>query len=477
MTISIKRTKILATLGPSTSTPEKIKELMQAGANGFRLNFSHGSHEERLDQIKWIRDASEELNRPVAVLQDIQGPKIRLGALKDNHFDVKKGDEIVLDNAVEEHDGSATLPVQYNLADKVKVGEPVYIFDGKIRTTMIERASDTAIKLRVENDGFVMSKKGLNLPDTDFGGDILTEKDLKDIEFGATQDYDYVALSFIQSEEDINNLRQILVSHGSTAQIIAKIETKAAVEPETLERIVKASDGIMVARGDLAVEAGAEIVPVVQRQIVTLCRKYGKICIVATQMMASMVESPEPTRAEVSDVATATIMGADTVMLSDETANGQYPIEAVQAMRKTIVYCQDNWPVEPVDSRVVAPERMRRNAIAAAAVSVAESLDVNAIIAETKTGGTAANIASLRPHLPIFAVTSSARAAQQLALTYATRSFIRPDGETAGTELGRELLESKYFGDDVTSLSVVIVSGRQPGLTGGTDTVRVRLFE
>ena len=233
----------------------------------------------------------------------------------------------------------------------------------------------------------------------------------------------------------------------------------------------------MVARGDLAVEAGAEIVPVVQRQIVTLCRKYGKICIVATQMMASMVESPEPTRAEVSDVATATIMGADTVMLSDETANGQYPIEAVQAMRKTIVYCQDNWPVEPVDSRVVAPERMRRNAIAAAAVSVAESLDVNAIIAETKTGGTAANIASLRPHLPIFAVTSSARAAQQLALTYATRSFIRPDGETAGTELGRELLESKYFGDDVTSLSVVIVSGRQPGLTGGTDTVRVRLFE
>lgn len=477
MTISIKRTKILATLGPSTSTPEKIKELMQAGANGFRLNFSHGSHEERLDQIKWIRDASEELNRPVAVLQDIQGPKIRLGALKDNHFDVKKGDEIVLDNAVEEHDGSATLPVQYNLADKVKVGEPVYIFDGKIRTTMIERVSDTAIKLRVENDGFVMSKKGLNLPDTDFGGDILTEKDLKDIEFGATQDYDYVALSFIQSEEDINNLRQILVSHGSTAQIIAKIETKAAVEPETLERIVKASDGIMVARGDLAVEAGAEIVPVVQRQIVTLCRKYGKICIVATQMMASMVESPEPTRAEVSDVATATIMGADTVMLSDETANGEYPIEAVQAMRKTIVYCQDNWPVEPVDSRVVAPERMRRNAIAAAAVSVAESLDVNAIIAETKTGGTAANIASLRPHLPIFAVTSSARAAQQLALTYATRSFIRPDGETAGTELGRELLESKYFGDDVTSLSVVIVSGRQPGLTGGTDTVRVRLFE
>lgn len=476
MNTTVKRTKILATLGPATSTPEKIKQLMQAGANGFRLNFSHGNYEERLEQIEWIRKASEELKRPVAVLQDLQGPKIRLGALKDNHFDVKKGDEIVLDYSVAEHDGSATLPVQYNLADKVKVDEPVYLFDGKIRTTMVERVNDTSIKLRIENDGYLMSKKGLNLPDTDFGGDILTEKDVADLEFGATQDYDYVALSFVQTDEDIQNLRQMLVSHGSTAQIIAKIETKSAVRPEMLDAIVKASDGIMVARGDLAVEAGAEIVPIVQRQIVALCRKHGKICIVATQMMASMVDSPEPTRAEVSDVATATIMGADTVMLSDETANGEYPVEAVAAMRKTIMYCQDNWPVEKVDLRVVSDDDMRRNAIAHAAVEVAEELGAEAIIAETKTGGTAANIASLRPHLPICAVTSTPRAAQQLALTYATRSFIRPDGEKAGAELGRELLETQYFGEK-DHLTTVIVSGRQPGLTGGTDTLRVRIFE
>ncbi len=476
MNTIFKRTKILATLGPSTSTPEKIKELMQAGANGFRLNFSHGSYEERLEQIKWIRDASKELNRPVAVLEDLQGPKIRLGALKDNHFDVKKGDEITLDFAVEEHDGSATLPVQYNLADKVKVNEPVYLFDGKVKTTMLERVSDTAIKLRIENDGYLMSKKGLNLPDTDFGGDILTEKDLKDIEFGATQDYDYVALSFVQSEEDINNLRQILVSHGSTAQIIAKVETKAAIKPETLEAIVKASDGVMVARGDLAVEAGAEIVPIIQRQIVSLCRKYGKLSIVATQMMASMVDNPEPTRAEVSDVATATVMGADAVMLSDETANGSYPVEAVAAMRKTIVYTQENWPVTDVDDHIVTPDEARRNAIARAAMEVAEEIDATAIIAETKSGATAANIASLRPHLPICAVTSSQRAAQQLALTYATRSFVRPDGEKAGTELGRELLDQQYFGE-IDKLVAVIVSGRQPGLTGGTDTLRVRVIE
>lgn len=475
MSTIFKRTKILATLGPSTATPEKIKALMQAGANGFRLNFSHGDYNERLEQIKWIREISAELKRPVAVLQDIQGPKIRLGVLKDNHFDVKKGDEIVLDYAVQEHDGSANLPVQYNLAGKVKVDEPVYLFDGKIRTTVVEIPSDTAIKLRVENDGFLMSRKGLNLPDTDFGGDIITEKDMKDIEFGATQDYDYVALSFIQSEEDINNLRQILVAQGSTAHIIAKIETKSAVKPETLEAIVKAADGVMVARGDLAVEAGAEIVPVVQRQIIELCRKHGKLCIVATQMMASMVDNPEPTRAEVSDVATAAIIGADTVMLSDETANGNYPVEAVAAMRKTIMYVQENWPMTPGETNIVSEASRRRNAISRAAVNVAKEINATTIIAETKSGATAANIASLRPQLSICAVTSSERAAQQLALTYATRSFIRPDGDTAGYELAKELADENYFGDG--TLVAVIVSGRQPGLSGATDTLRVRVVE
>lgn len=474
MSTIFKRTKILATLGPATSTPEKVKELMRAGANGFRLNFSHGSHEERLEQIKWIREASTELNRPVAVLQDLQGPKIRLGVLNDNRYEVKKGDEIILDYAAEHHDN--VLPVQYNLAEKVKVDEPIYLFDGKIRTTVVGIPSETAITLRIENDGVLMSKKGINLPDTDFGGDILTEKDLNDIEFGATQDYDYVALSFVQNEEDINNLRQILVSQGSTAHIIAKVETKAAIKPETLEAIVQASDGVMVARGDLAVEAGAEVVPIVQRQIVTLCRKHGKICIVATQMMASMVDNPEPTRAEVSDVATAAVMGADVVMLSDETANGSYPVESVAAMRKTIMYTQENWPVTTATEQVVNPEERRRNALSRAAVNVADETGATAIIAETKSGATAANIASMRPQLPICAVTSSARAAQQLALTYATRSFIRPDGEKAGTELAKELFAQRYFGE-MNKLTAVIVSGRQPGVTGATDTIRVRVIE
>lgn len=474
MNTIFKRTKILATLGPVTSTPEKIDELIKAGTNGFRFNFSHGSHEERLDQIKWIRDASKTNGRSIAVLQDLQGPKIRLGVLNDNRHDVKKGDEIILDYAAE-HNGNV-LPVQYNLAEKVKVGEPIYLFDGKVRTTVAGIESDTAIKLIVENDGFLMSKKGINLPDTDFGGDILTEKDMADIKFGASQDYDYVALSFVQSEEDITNLRQILVSYGSTAHIIAKVETKAAIQPEVLEAIVKASDGVMVARGDLAVEAGAEVVPIVQRRIIALCRKYGKLCIVATQMLASMVDAPEPTRAEVSDVATAVEQGADVVMLSDETANGSYPVEAVAAMRKTIMYTQENWPVNSVEHTPVGVDGSKRNAISRAAVAVAEEVGATAIIAETTSGATASNIAKMRPHLPICAVTSSSRTAQQLALTYATRSFVRSDGEKAGLELARELQAEHYFGD-IDSMIAVIVSGKQPGVVGGTDTVRVRVIE
>jgi pyruvate kinase len=472
MSIIFKRTKILATVGPPTSSPEMIEKLALAGVNGFRLNFSHGENADRDLQINWIREASIKIGKPVAILQDLQGPKIRLGMLNENTL-VKTGDEIILDFAAE-HNG-LTFPVQYNLAEKVKPGEPIYIFDGKVRTTVIEVTSDTAIKLRVENDGTLMSKKGINLPDTDFGGDILTPKDLKDIEYGLTKDIDFVAISFIQSAEDINNLRQILVAGGSSAQIIAKIETKAAIKDGVLEDIVKASDGVMVARGDLAVEAGAEVVPIVQRRIIALCRKHGKLSIVATQMMASMVENPEPTRAEVSDVANAVIQGADTVMLSDETANGKYPLETVAAMKKVILYTQDNAPVAPILDKIVAVKR-QRDAISTAAVALAEELNVSAIIAETKSGATAANIAAHRPNLPILSVTSEAQSAQQLALSYANRSYVRPDGVEAGFDLAKELKADGFFGDD-EQITVIIVSGQQPGVIGLTDTIKVRVLE
>lgn len=464
-----KRTKILATIGPATFSQEKVFQLLDAGVNGIRMNFSHGDNDSRLEQINWVRTASQRLGKPVAILQDLQGPKIRLGILKDNMLDVKAGDMLILDSEIAEHDGSFNLPVQYNLAEKMKVGEPLYMFDGKIKTIVREIVSSTAIRVEVQNDGFLMSRKGLNLPDTDFGGDIMTSKDIADLEWGAKQDFDYVALSFVQKADDIIDLRQRLVELGSTVDIIAKIETKSAVDPENLEEIVKASDGVMVARGDLAVEAGAEIVPVMQRRIIALCRKYCKLVIVATQMMGSMVDNPEPTRAEVSDVANAVIQGADVVMLSDETANGKYPTETVRAMRKTIIYTQEHSEVMMVDKTEM---REKTDAILSyTAAQLARRIKARAIIAETNTGATAVNVGAYRPNLPIVCVTENVKTAQKLALSYASRPYIRPNELNAATKLAEELKREGYFGED--PVTVVLVSGHHPE-PGKTDNIQVK---
>lgn len=476
MSIVFKRVKIIAGIGPSVHSEEAINQLMEAGVNGYRFNFSHGVHAERDDQIRWIRAAAEKAGKPVAIIQDLQGPKIRLGEIVDNHYQVHKDDELELVFGAT-HEGT-TMPVQYDLSAKVEVGQQVFIFDGKIRTTCIAVDKERkAIRVKVENDGFVMSRKGINLPDTDFGGDIITEKDMRDIEYGAKNDFDYVALSFIQSATDILKLKEVLKNLGSTAKVIAKIETKAAIDSYELENIVKASDGVMVARGDLAIEVGAEIVPVVQRKIIGLCQRYGRISIVATQVMASMVDAPEPTRAEVSDIATAVITGADCIMLSDETANGNHPIRAVHTMKRVILYTQEYADMQPIYNHRTTHDDdcMQSDAISASAVLLAEQLNVKAIVAETASGATAIDMAAHRPLCPIIAVTSNVRVAQQLAILYATKSFLRPDGERAGLELTKELVEKDFF--QQRPITVVLVSGRQPGLIGGTDTIRVRVIE
>lgn len=469
-----KRTKILATIGPATNSAEKVEEVIMAGANGCRLNCSHGSNEERDQQIKWIRAAAAKKGRSVAILQDLQGPKIRLGEIKDNHLDLVKDDEVILE-AMEGyvHDGGKTVPVQYNLAGKVKVGEPLSMFDGKVKSEVIEIVSDTAIKVRILNDGFVMSKKGLNLPETDFGGDILTPKDMADIEYGSNCDYDYVSLSFVQSADDIVRLKQLLLSLGSTAKVVAKIETKKAIESEEhLEAIVKAADGIMVARGDMAVEAGAEVVPIIQRKLIAMCRAHSKLCIVATQMMSSMVDSPEPTRAEVSDVATAVIQGADTVMLSDETANGKYPVETVRAMKKVILYTQNHSRLAPV-SREISKD-MVYDAISGAAARLAENIDADVIVCQTASGVTATTMAAQRPNVPIITVTANQRVANQLALIYANSAFVRPYTPDFGYDLAKELKESEYLHikEGEKDILSVIVSGDRDKI--GTDTIKVR---
>ena len=348
------------------------------------------------------------------------------------------------------------------------------MFDGKVKSEVIEIVSETAIKVKILNDGFIMSKKGLNLPDTDFGGDILTPKDLADIEYGAGCDYDYVSLSFVQSARDIEKLKQLLLSHGSTAKVIAKIETKKAIETDkNLEEIVEAADGIMVARGDMAVEAGAEVVPIVQRKLIAMTRAHAKLCIVATQMLSSMVESPEPTRAEVSDVATAVVQGADVVMLSDETANGKYPLETVKEMKKVILYTQNHSRLAPIKQSPEG-ESVIYDAISGAAARMAEQIEADVIVCQTATGATATAIAAQRPNLPIVTVTSNQRVANQMALVYANSAFCRPYAEDFGYNLAKELKDSGYLHakEGEKDLLAVIASGDKNRV--GTDTIKVR---
>lgn len=461
----IKRTKILATVGPATNSYESIFKMIQAGVNGFRLNFSHGTYEERTIQIDWIRKASKELGEHVAIVQDLQGPKIRLGDF-DGVVTVQKGQELRLGYKVTASDN--LLPVQYDLSKKVKRGDRVFIYDGKVQS-VVTSIRDGIIHIRIENDGILTQRKGINLPDTDFGGDIITKKDRQDVVFGSEHDIDFVALSFVQTAGDVRALRRMLNNLNSDARIITKVETKSAVD--NLEEIVKVSDAVMVARGDLAIETLPESVPVVQRKIIGLCLQYEKISIVATQMLASMMEQPEPTRAEVSDVATAVIVGADAVMLSDETANGRYPIESIGIMKRIIMYTQQNTTVRA--QFMSNHEYGVTEAISSVIIDLAQKVHAKALVAETQTGKTAISISAWRSNLPLIVVTSQRRIAQQMALLYSAQTFIRPVNKFAATKLTDWLHEQQIFQSGDT---IVTASGQYPGLVGGTDTIKVRVL-
>lgn len=462
-----KRTKIIATVGPATNTYEAILKLIEAGSNALRLNFSHGTEAERTQQIDWIRKASKAYGKPVAIIQDLQGPKIRLGDF-EGIINVQKGQSLAFGyNA--DYERSGVIPTQYDLSKHVKRGERLYLYDGKVHTTVVS-VKDGIVHAHAENESILIKRKGINLPDTDLEGDIITAKDHKDIIFGSTQDIDYVALSFVQTAQDIDKLRTLLRNAGSTARIIAKIETKAALD--NIETIVEEADAVMVARGDLAIEASPEAVPIAQRQIIALGMRYAKPTIVATQMLATMTETPEPTRAEVSDIATAVLLGTDTLMLSDETANGRYPLEAVRVMKRVILYTELN--LMKSGYRFETPsDHNRQTAISDAVISLARNIKAKAIVAETKSGATAIHIAAHRPEVPIIAVTSERRTAQQLALVYGTKSYLRPVDPQAATKLTNWLRQNKILhkGD-----IIVTAYGQYPGVVGTTDTIKVRLL-
>lgn len=462
-----KRTKILATVGPATNSYKAITALIMAGADGIRLNFSHGTHEERTQQIEWIRKASKECGKPVAIVQDLQGPKIRLGDF-EGEITVKRGQGYSFAYK-SDYATSGHIPTQYDLSKKVKRGERIFLYDGRVRMTVTSVREDV-VRAEAVNDGVLIKRKGMNLPDTDFAGDIITPKDKADLIYGSAQDIDYVALSFVQKAEDISHLRTLLRGMNSSAKIIAKIETKAAVD--NIEEIVAESDMVMIARGDLAVETEAESVPIVQRKIIGLGQRYAKPTIVATQMLDSMTDASEPTRAEVSDIATAVIVGADCVMLSDETANGSYPIEAVNTMKRVILYTESHTPL-----KVSFPDNQelsKQVAISSAIISLAESVGAKAIVAETKSGATAIQISARRCSVPVIAVTSVNRVGQQLALVYGVTSYVRPVDAKAATKLTAWLQQHKVLhkGDVVVS-----ALGQYPGVVGTTDTIKVRVLE
>ncbi|MBP9852845.1 MAG: pyruvate kinase [Patescibacteria group bacterium] len=461
-----KRTKIIATVGPSTNSYKQIKALIDAGANGIRLNFSHGTHEERVQQIAWIRKASHETGKPIAIIQDLQGPKIRLGDF-DGVVPVQKGQSLRLQFDAD-YAATGILPTQYDLAKKVKRGERLLLADGRLHTH-ITSVKDGTVHVRTENDGVLLQRKGINLPDTDFEGDVITAKDRADLAFGSEQDIDYVAMSFIQTPKDIRAIKRIIHNLGSPRAVIAKIETKMAVE--NLEEIIQEADAIMVARGDLAVETLPESVPIVQRKIIGLGLKHRKPTVVATQMLASMTEAPEPTRAEVSDIATAVLVGADCVMLSDETASGRYPVEAVEVMKRVIMYTQSHPPLHTDFSPVFEPANTKELAISRGVISLANSIQAKAIVAETKTGATAVQIACERPGIPVIAVTDVERTANQLAIVFDIKSYVRPAGREAATKMTDFLQKNKVFkkGD-----IIVTASGQYPGVVGTTDTIKVR---
>lgn len=462
-----RRSKIIATIGPSTNSYELVEELIKSGANGIRLNFSHGSNEERTAQIKWIRKASKKLGRPVAIIQDLQGPKIRLGDF-EGVINVHKGQTLPLEYMAD-YSKNGHIPTQYDLSLKVKRGERVMLFDGRVHG-VVSSIKNGVVYVDTLNDGILIKRKGINVPDTNFKGDVITPKDKADLVYGSSQDIDYVALSFVQSAEDIKSLSSLLIGMNYNAKIIAKIETKSAID--NLEEIIIESDVVMIARGDLAVETPAESIPIVQRRIIGLGQKHATPTIVATQMLISMTEQLEPSRAEVSDVATAVLIGTDCLMLSDETASGNYPVEAVKTMQRIIRYTEIHSPLS-VSFNNEADHSMQ-TAISEAIIKLAKTINAKAIVAETKSGLTANHIAAKRVDIPLIAVTNDERTVNQLAIVYGVEPYLRPAEKKAANKLTDWLRDSRVFNKgDI----VVTVSGKYPGVVGTTDTIKVRMLE
>jgi len=463
-----RRAKIVCTLGPATHTPEAILSLVEAGMDVARLNLSHGTHDEHRAAYEAVRNASDLSKRAVAVIADLQGPKIRLGKFRDGAAELVTGAEFIISTEPVEGDSRRASTTYAALATDVRPGDALLIDDGLVRLEVLDTDGKN-VRSRVIEGGKVSNHKGINLPGVRVSAETLTPKDVLDLRFALSLRVDAIALSFVRSADDVKPVHAAMDESGARLPVIAKLEKPEAIEQ--LDEVIRAFDGIMVARGDLGVEMPLERVPLTQKRAVQLAREHAKPVIVATQMLESMIHHSRPTRAEASDVANAVLDGADALMLSGETGVGQFPFEAVRTMARIIAAAEDDGfeRFSPVSH---SPGTLQE-AIARAATVIARDIGARALVAFTQSGSTARWLASHRSVIPLLAFTTESVVRSQLAMLWGTETFVVPgvDHTDAMVEqVDRAMLE---VGRGEPGDRVVIVAGTPPGAPGSTNTIRV----
>ena len=470
----MRRTKIVCTIGPASSSPDVLKQLIKAGMNVARLNFSHGTHEEHRKVIGNIRALSDELGMPVAILQDISGPKIRIGEFKNERV-LLEGDSTFTLTSRDVIGDDSHVSVNYrNLPDDVEVGDTILLSDGNIELNVNEKTS-TDINCRVVVGGVLSSHKGINLPTVTMGVPVLTPKDENDLRFGIEQNVDYIALSFVRTATDIEVLKSIIMDEGASIPVIAKIEKHEALS--NIDDIIKIVDGIMVARGDLGVEIPFEKVPLMQKMLVRKCNAAGIPVITATQMLMSMVNNPRPSRAEVTDIANAVLDGTDALMLSEETAVGNYPVESVSVMSKIAANTEKSTDfLEYMEKREIPERATTPDAISHAASMTARSLGSAAIITPTSSGSTARMVARYRPTQPIIAISSEPGTVARLSLVWGVVAVGVDILRDTDDMTDKARIIARNMGLVKSGSTVVITAGVPVGVVGTTNLIKVEMF-
>ena len=462
-------TKIVCTIGPASESEQVIRALIEGGMSVARLNFSHGTHQDHLEKIRMIRAISADLNKPIAILQDLCGPKIRIGSIPEPGVHIKSGQQFILTNEMITGSEERVTENYHDLPAEVEPGDRILLADGMLELT-VKRTSDTDIFCEVVKGGLLTSGKGINLPSGTIKAPSLTEKDRQDLLFGLEHDVDYVALSFVRSAGDIVRVKDLIKQQGKTVPVIAKIEKHEALV--AIDAIMDTADGIMVARGDLGVEIPLENVPNIQKMLIRKANRCGKPVIIATQMLRSMVDSPRPTRAEAADVANGVLDGADAVMLSEETATGDYPVEAVRYMQRIIASAERDYPHEKY-LNVMAKRSVGESVAYAACILVAQ-LEAAAIVATTRSGSTAAHISRFRPATKIIALSPDIHSIRRLTLYWGCIPYhlsIVEDTDAMVEKAADAALESGLVSEGER---VVITAGRPVWVEGTTNMLWVK---